>query len=233
MPGKGVVYFDTSALAKWYLNESFSADVERYLMEHGPVAISELAEVEMRSLLSRRRAYLLPIGTPPRSRLTLIPAHCDQPVERELSPTRKDQGQEGDEVKKRRLLAEPCLRRTAEERLGGRFHRPGVPGVNDERSHGHADDDRKGSKACRQSKNNQQCAEELGRRHERQTQRASQSDGIAEIVRPARKQHLQFPPTMGYKISADPEPQDQEADRRGRILTFRFHGFSLLPAPRR
>ena len=55
MPGKDVVYFDTSALAKWYLNESFSADVERYLMEHGPVAISDLTVVEMRSLLSRRR----------------------------------------------------------------------------------------------------------------------------------------------------------------------------------
>jgi len=27
MPGKDVVYFDTSALAKWYLNESFSAHV--------------------------------------------------------------------------------------------------------------------------------------------------------------------------------------------------------------
>ena len=55
MPDKDVVYFDTSALAKWYLNESFSADVERYLMEHGPVAISDLTVVEMRSLLSRRR----------------------------------------------------------------------------------------------------------------------------------------------------------------------------------
>jgi hypothetical protein len=55
MPGKDVVYFDTSALAKWYLNESFSGDVERFLMEHGPVAISDLAVVEMRSLLARRR----------------------------------------------------------------------------------------------------------------------------------------------------------------------------------
>jgi hypothetical protein len=55
MPGKDVVYFDTSALAKWYLNESFSADVERYLMENGPVAISDLTVVEMRSLLARRR----------------------------------------------------------------------------------------------------------------------------------------------------------------------------------
>ena len=55
MPGREVVYFDTSALAKWYLNESFSADVELYLMEHGPVAISDLTVVEMRSLLARRR----------------------------------------------------------------------------------------------------------------------------------------------------------------------------------
>ena len=55
MPGKDVVYFDTSALAKWYLNESFSGDVERFLMEHGPVAISDLTVVEMRSLLARRR----------------------------------------------------------------------------------------------------------------------------------------------------------------------------------
>ena len=55
MPGREVAYFDTSAMAKWYLNESFSEDVERYLMEHGPVAISDLTVVEMRSLLARRR----------------------------------------------------------------------------------------------------------------------------------------------------------------------------------
>jgi predicted nucleic acid-binding protein len=55
MPGRDVVYFDTSALAKWYLNESYSEDVERYLTEHGPVAISDLTVVEMRSLLARRR----------------------------------------------------------------------------------------------------------------------------------------------------------------------------------
>ncbi len=55
MPGREVVYFDTSALAKWYLNESFSENVERYLMEHGPAAISDLTVVEMRSLLARRR----------------------------------------------------------------------------------------------------------------------------------------------------------------------------------
>ena len=55
MPGKEIVYFDTSALAKWYLNETLSDEVERYIQEHGPVEISDLTAVEMRSLLSRRR----------------------------------------------------------------------------------------------------------------------------------------------------------------------------------
>ena len=50
-----IIYFDTSALAKWYLNEARSDDVERYIQEHGPVAISELTVVEMRCLLARRR----------------------------------------------------------------------------------------------------------------------------------------------------------------------------------
>ncbi len=50
-----VIYFDTSALAKWYLNEARSDDVENYIQEHGPVDISDLTVVEMRSLLSRRR----------------------------------------------------------------------------------------------------------------------------------------------------------------------------------
>ena len=50
-----IIYFDTSALAKWYLNESRSDEVERYIQKHGPVAISELTVVEMRCLLARRR----------------------------------------------------------------------------------------------------------------------------------------------------------------------------------
>lgn len=50
-----VIYFDTSALAKWYLNESRSEDVEKYIRLHGPVAISDLTVVEMRCLLARRR----------------------------------------------------------------------------------------------------------------------------------------------------------------------------------
>ncbi len=49
------IYCDTSALAKWYLNEARSEDVEAYIREHGPVAISDLTVVEMRSLLARRR----------------------------------------------------------------------------------------------------------------------------------------------------------------------------------
>jgi hypothetical protein len=48
-------YFDTSALAKWYINEARSEEVERYIQEHGPVAISDLTVVEMRCLLARRR----------------------------------------------------------------------------------------------------------------------------------------------------------------------------------
>lgn len=52
---KQVVYFDTSALAKWYLPEEQSNEVEKYLQEHGPVSISELTVVEMRDLLARHR----------------------------------------------------------------------------------------------------------------------------------------------------------------------------------
>ena len=50
-----VIYFDTSALAKWYLNEEKSQDVEQYIQGHGPVAISDLTVIEIRCLLARRR----------------------------------------------------------------------------------------------------------------------------------------------------------------------------------
>jgi len=50
-----VIYFDTSALAKWYLNEEKSQDVEQYIQEHGPIAISDLTVIEIRCLLARRR----------------------------------------------------------------------------------------------------------------------------------------------------------------------------------
>jgi predicted nucleic acid-binding protein len=49
------VYVDTSALAKWYVNEAQSEEVEEYLREACPVSISLLTKVEMRSLLARRR----------------------------------------------------------------------------------------------------------------------------------------------------------------------------------
>ena len=55
MADRKTVYFDTSALAKWYLNESLSERVEEYIREHGPVEISDLTVIEMRSLLARRR----------------------------------------------------------------------------------------------------------------------------------------------------------------------------------
>jgi predicted nucleic acid-binding protein len=49
------ICFDTSALAKWYINEAGSDNVEKYLQGHGPVGISDLTVVEMRCLLARRR----------------------------------------------------------------------------------------------------------------------------------------------------------------------------------
>ena len=52
---KSLVYFDTSALAKWYINESKSNDVEDCIQQNGPVAISDLTFIEMRCLLARRR----------------------------------------------------------------------------------------------------------------------------------------------------------------------------------
>jgi predicted nucleic acid-binding protein len=48
-------YLDTSALAKWYLNEPFSEEVELYLATQPHLLISSLTIVEMRSLLLRRR----------------------------------------------------------------------------------------------------------------------------------------------------------------------------------
>ena len=50
-----IIYFDTSALSKWYLNEAGSDDVEKYIQDHGPVDMSDLTVVEMRCLLARRR----------------------------------------------------------------------------------------------------------------------------------------------------------------------------------
>ncbi|MBN1961206.1 MAG: type II toxin-antitoxin system VapC family toxin [Deltaproteobacteria bacterium] len=51
----GLWYFDTGALAKWYLNENYSDEVEHFIQQEGAVAVSSLTITEMRCLLARRR----------------------------------------------------------------------------------------------------------------------------------------------------------------------------------
>ena len=51
----GSTYVDTSAFAKWYLNEARSDDVEAFIRARRSIAISRLTVVELRSLLARRR----------------------------------------------------------------------------------------------------------------------------------------------------------------------------------
>ena len=48
-------YIDTSALAKWYLNEPRSAEFEAFITRQQSAAISRLAVLEFRCLLARRR----------------------------------------------------------------------------------------------------------------------------------------------------------------------------------
>ncbi len=48
-------YLDTSALAKWYLNEPFAEEFEAFVQEQPTAAISRLTVVEFRCLLARRR----------------------------------------------------------------------------------------------------------------------------------------------------------------------------------
>ena len=48
-------YIDTSALAKWYVNEPRSQDFEEYIERHLPAAISRITVLEFRCLLARRR----------------------------------------------------------------------------------------------------------------------------------------------------------------------------------
>jgi hypothetical protein len=50
-----MVYIDTSALAKWYLNESRSPDFAVWIQAESDTHISTLTVVEMRCLLARRR----------------------------------------------------------------------------------------------------------------------------------------------------------------------------------
>ena len=48
-------YLDTSALAKWYLNEPFSKEFEAFIQGQPTAAISRLTVLEFRCLLARRR----------------------------------------------------------------------------------------------------------------------------------------------------------------------------------
>jgi predicted nucleic acid-binding protein len=48
-------YLDTSALAKWYLNEPGSEPFERFLLDRPKAEISRLTMVELRCMLARRR----------------------------------------------------------------------------------------------------------------------------------------------------------------------------------
>lgn len=48
-------YLDTSALAKWYINEPQSDEVEVFIQANAPLLISTLTRVELRCLLARRR----------------------------------------------------------------------------------------------------------------------------------------------------------------------------------
>ncbi len=48
-------YIDTSALAKWYLNEPRSEDFEAFITQQQSAAISRLVVIEFRCLLARRR----------------------------------------------------------------------------------------------------------------------------------------------------------------------------------
>lgn len=49
------IYIDTSALAKWYVRESFSDEFDQFIRACGEPVISRLTVVEFRCLLARRR----------------------------------------------------------------------------------------------------------------------------------------------------------------------------------
>jgi predicted nucleic acid-binding protein len=53
--GSGSAYLDTSALAKWYVNEPGSDAFVAYLQGLDSAVISSLTRAEMRSLFARRR----------------------------------------------------------------------------------------------------------------------------------------------------------------------------------
>ena len=54
-PADSAVYLDTSALAKWYVNEAGSEEFVAWLQGLDSAVVSSLTRPEMRSLLARRR----------------------------------------------------------------------------------------------------------------------------------------------------------------------------------
>jgi uncharacterized protein len=50
-----IVYVDTSALAKWYINEPYSDAFENFINDIGQGLIARLTVLEFRCLLARRR----------------------------------------------------------------------------------------------------------------------------------------------------------------------------------
>ena len=55
MSGERIAYLDTSALAKWYLNEGGSEAFVAFLQALDVAVVSSLTRTEVRSLLARRR----------------------------------------------------------------------------------------------------------------------------------------------------------------------------------
>lgn len=55
MSDEDIIYIDTSALAKWYLNEEGSEEFTQYIQGVDTAVISSLTKTEMRSLFARRR----------------------------------------------------------------------------------------------------------------------------------------------------------------------------------
>jgi predicted nucleic acid-binding protein len=69
------VYFDTSAIAKWYIAESDSDAVESLVERATRSAISRLTAVELQSALSRRRRNREISGAIEREALALFDGH--------------------------------------------------------------------------------------------------------------------------------------------------------------
>ncbi|MDM8560842.1 type II toxin-antitoxin system VapC family toxin [Candidatus Parabeggiatoa sp. HSG14] len=63
-----LVYLDTSALAKWYLNEAHSHEFSNWIQKQEDTHISSLTITEFRCLLARRRRNRASVGWVERKR---------------------------------------------------------------------------------------------------------------------------------------------------------------------